>query len=228
LSAGNVSDLILNFSNGDQITIQKGLSDVYQFDQYIFSDKTQTLAQLISTHAFTLSAGNDSVDFSALPAGVTVDSGAGSDSLYGSAGSDTFVLSSLVGSDAIGGFASGFDHLRISQSALPVGNGNTSLEGALTRAAAGGFATSAELVVFTADISGSITTSSAVAKIGSATSAYSVGQTALFVVDNGTDSALYYFKSAGSDAVVSSSELTLLATLSGAPATGVADYLFGA
>jgi hypothetical protein len=50
----------------------------------------------------------------------------------------------------------------------------------------------------------------------------------LFMVDNGSSSALYLFTSAGADALVSSSELALLATLTGTPATGTADLLFGA
>jgi Ca2+-binding RTX toxin-like protein len=259
------SDLILTFNSNDRITVEKGLTGANQFDQYIFSDKTQTFAQLISTHAFTLSSANDSIDFSALPAGVTVSGGegddtvfgasagsnrldgglgndvlyagasgndtliggAGNDTLYGSSGSDTFRLTSLTGSDAVSGFTAGTDQILVSRADLPVGDGDTLLEGALTRSGAGGFATSAELVVFTNNISGNITPNNAAAKIGSATSAYAVGQTALFVVDNGSSSAVYYFKSAGNDALVTSSELTLLAILSATPATGVTDYLFG-
>jgi hypothetical protein len=137
-------------------------------------------------------------------------------------------LDSLIGSDSIYGFLSGSSsHLQISQSALPLGNGNTSVDGAVSLGSPGGFATAAELVIFTSDISGNITPDSAAAHIGSATSAYTTGQTALFVVDNGSASALYYFKSDGNDALVSASELTLLATLQGTPHTNVSDYLFG-
>jgi hypothetical protein len=39
---------------------------------------------------------------------------------------------------------------------------------------------------------------------------------------------VYYFKSAGNDAMVSVSELTLLVTLSGTAHTDVPDYLLGA
>jgi Ca2+-binding RTX toxin-like protein len=156
-------------------------------------------------------------------------SGASGATLFGCTGSDTFVLSHSLqyGSDWIGDFASMNDHIRIDQQKLPVGNGNSALDGAVSRVAPGGFAASAELVIFASDISGNITASRAAAQIGGANDAYTSGQTALFVVDNGQDSAVYYFKSAGNDALVSSSELTLLATLGGTPATNVSDYLFG-
>jgi hypothetical protein len=48
------------------------------------------------------------------------------------------------------------------------------------------------------------------------------------VVDNGTDSALFKFASSGTDAAVSSTELTLIGTLQGTAATGLSDYAFGA
>jgi Ca2+-binding RTX toxin-like protein len=266
LSASD-GDLILNFASGDEITVHNGLSEFTQFDEYIFGDKTQTLTQLIQTHGdFGLTSASDTVDFSDLPAGVSVQAGAGddtvygavvgsnrldggdgndrlhagaagndtlaggagSDTLYGGAGTDTLQLTSVLGSDTVFDFSSGTDRVEISQRALPVGNGNTTLDGAATRAAPGGFATSAELVIFISDISGAITTAGAAAHIGNATSAYALGQTTLFVVDNGTDSAVYYFKSAGNDAMVSVSELTLLVTLSGTAHTDVPDYLLGA
>jgi hypothetical protein len=55
-----------------------------------------------------------------------------------------------------------------------------------------------------------------------------VGDTRLFVVDNGSDSAVYLFKAANADSTISASELTLLATLDNAANTTVTDYLFGA
>jgi Ca2+-binding RTX toxin-like protein len=269
----------MSFGGSDQITIQNGLNYYYLLDTYIFSDTTLSLAQLFSTHSFTLSSSDDHVSFAGLPSAIAVsvfagagddvvegasgggnslDGGDGNDelkansyhggdiliggagddtlisgasgaTLFGGTGSDTFIVghSLQYGPDWVDDFSSMNDRLRVDQLRLPVGNGNTTLDGAVSRAAPGGFAESAELVIFTSDISGSLTASSAAAQIGSATSAYTPGQTALFVVDNGQDSAVYYFKSAGTDAVVSSSELTLLATLNGTPATDVADYMFG-
>jgi Ca2+-binding RTX toxin-like protein len=152
--------------------------------------------------------------------------GPGSDSLRGESGTDTFLFDSRVGADTLPDFVSGSDKLRISQAGVRVGDGDATLEAAVTRSAPGGFSASAELVVFTSNISGTISTTSAAAKIGSASTAYAVGRTALFAVDNGSSSAVYLFTSANADAVVSASELTLLATLSGTPGTAVGDYLF--
>jgi Ca2+-binding RTX toxin-like protein len=171
----------------------------------------------------------------------TLGDGAGGDTLVGGAGNDSIqlgddffadvvILNSLSGSDTLYSFNkfNSWDHVVVSSAFLPLGDGDSTLEGAKTRAAPGGFDTTAELVVFSSDISGSITADAAAAKIGNATNAYSVGQTALFVVDNGLDSAIYYFQSAGQDSLVSASELTLLATLVGNSSTGVGDYLLGA
>jgi Ca2+-binding RTX toxin-like protein len=159
----------------------------------------------------------------------TLIGGDGSDVLSGGfdAGNDVFVANSLVGSDTITDFYFGKDQFSVSQSHIPVGNGDDVIDGATTIVSAGGFATSAELVIATGDISGAITAASAAAQIGSATDAYAVGQTALFVVDNGQNSAVYYFKSADTNAVVSASELTLLATLQNMHSTDMSNYIFG-
>jgi len=156
----------------------------------------------------------------------TIAGGAGSDMLNGGGSADVFVFDSKTGSDTIVGFVSGTDDLRISRATLPVGDGDAVLEGAVTRGAAGGFANTAELVIFTASAS-ALTTSGAAAAIGSATSAYATGATALFAVDNGSSSALYLFTSSSANATVSASELTLLATLSGTASTVLGDYAFG-
>jgi RTX calcium-binding nonapeptide repeat (4 copies) len=153
---------------------------------------------------------------------------AGSDRLTGGAGADRFILNSLSGSDTLTDFASASDKILVSQAAIRVGDGDTTVEGAVTKGGPGGFLSSAELVVITANITGSITTTSAAAKIGSATSAYTVGAKSLFMVDNGTASALYLFTAATADAGVSSSELLLLATLSATAASVTTDLLFGA
>ncbi|MBN8487026.1 MAG: hypothetical protein J0M20_04730 [Burkholderiales bacterium] len=158
----------------------------------------------------------------------TLASGAGSDQLNGGTGLDQFIADSLLGSDTIADFVSGSDLFVVSQAAIPVGDGDLLMEGATTINSPGGFATSAELVVCTANISGAITAAKAAAVIGSANSAYTVGQSALFVVDNGNTSAVYAFKALDADAVVSAGELTLLATLQGTATTVVGDYGLGA
>lgn len=155
----------------------------------------------------------------------TLIGGAGTDSLTGGLGADGFTLNSTVGSDIISDFLSGTDKIRISQSALPVGDGDLLVEGAVTVTAPGGFSSTAELIIVSTNLS-SISATTAAAAIGSATTAYTVGRTALFAVDDGTSSAVYRFTSSGADAQVSSSELVLLGTLNGTVSTVAADYTF--
>lgn len=158
----------------------------------------------------------------------TLTGGAGYDTLSGGSGSDRFVLNSLSGYDRITDFLSGTDKLVLDNSSLGgLGDKDALLEGALLRSAAGGFSKSAELVVFSSNIIGSITSASAAAKIGSATSAYTIGDTRIFAVDNGSQTAVYQFKAMDADAAVESNELKLLGTLNSAQ-TGVGDYLFQA
>jgi Ca2+-binding RTX toxin-like protein len=175
----------------------------------------------------SLQGGNGDDLLTGGPGSDTLFGGAGSDTILLGPGYDTVVMNSLVGRDLIRDYASGIDKLMISSAALPVGNGDTVIDGATTRAAPGGFDAAAELVIFSSNISGTITAGAAAAQIGSASSAYDVGQTALFVVDNGSYSAVCYFKSSGNDALVSASELTILAALSGASTTLVQDYMIG-
>ena len=155
----------------------------------------------------------------------TLTGGAGSDTLTGGTGPDSFVFDSLVGADNITDWSSVDDGLRFSMAGVRVGDGDTLVEGGVVRAAPGGFGTGAELVIFSADIAGAITASSAAAAIGSATAAYAVGDARLFAVDNGTQSGVFLFRSAGADAQVGAGELTLLVAARGG-ATTLADYFF--
>lgn len=152
---------------------------------------------------------------------------AGNDALTGGLGNDTFQFNSLVGSDTVTDFVSGTDRLQFRQGTLKVGDGDTLVEGAVVRSAPGGFSSSAELVIFSANAA-SLSTAAAATAIGSATSAYAADRTALFVVDNGTSTGLYLFHSADGNAQVSAAELTLLATLDGTAATTLTDYVFAA
>ncbi|MEK8032071.1 hypothetical protein AACH06_14690 [Ideonella sp. DXS29W] len=157
-----------------------------------------------------------------------LDGKAGSDTLTGGAGADFFVFTSSLGSDFITDFTSGVDKLELSQASLTVGDGDYWVDGGARISGPDGFNASAELVIFTHDIVGSITATNAAAAIGHANSNYAAGDTRIFVVDNGDDSAVYLFKSADSNATVSASELTLLATLDNNHATAVTDYYLGA
>lgn len=164
----------------------------------------------------------------------TLIGGSGDDSLIGGDGADLFVLLATphVGYgqiDHVDDLVTGIDRIGIDRS-TGIGDGDALVEGAVTRSAPGGFAATAELVIFTADmVAGDIhIAENAAPTIGSATSAYAAGATALFVVDDGLGSAVYLFTSAGNDALVSAGELTCLALLNGTPATVSGDYLFGA
>jgi Ca2+-binding RTX toxin-like protein len=174
------------------------------------------LAGLTGNDTLSGGAGND-----------TLHGGGGADSLTGGGGRDIFVLASSVGFDTVLDFTSGTDDLLIDQRSLRVGDGDNLVEGARVVAGGGGFATTAELVIVTGNLSGGFTAAKAAAKIGSASGAYAAGATALFVVDNGTNSAIYRFSSLDGDAAVEANELTLLAVLNGTGATAVGDYVFG-
>ncbi|MHA4870659.1 Ig-like domain-containing protein [Duganella sp. PWIR1] len=171
--------------------------------------------------------GNDKLDGAG--GNDTLTGGLGNDTLTGGTGNDTFVLAGATGVDTITDFsnsvAKGFDKLAISQAALAIGNGDTVVDGGVLRAAPGGFAADAELVIFSSN-SGGITPAAAALVIGSANSGFTLGQQALFVVDNNSASYVYLFKSSGTDALVSADELTQIAILTGNPATTVGDYLF--
>ncbi|MHA4870661.1 hypothetical protein ACXZ1M_23505 [Duganella sp. PWIR1] len=159
----------------------------------------------------------------------TLAGGLGNDTLTGGVGNDTFVLNSATGVDTITDFANsvakGFDKLAISQAALTIGNGDAQVDGGVLRAAPGGFAADAELVIFSSN-SGGITPAAAALVIGSANSGFTLGQQTLFVVDNNSASYVYLFKSSGTDALVSAGELTQIAIITGNPATTLMDYQF--
>jgi Ca2+-binding RTX toxin-like protein len=142
-------------------------------------------------------------------------------------GADTFIFGSLTGgADTVQGFVSGTDDLEFLHGSLPVGDGDTAVEGAVALAGPGGFGTGAELVVVSGNITGTITTTSAAAAIGSASAAYTVDDTRLFAVDDGTDSAIFRFQAADADAAVEANELSLVVTLQGTASTALADYTF--
>ena len=153
--------------------------------------------------------------------------GDGADTLTGGGGSNTFVFNSSVGGfDTVTDWHSATDTFRFSMAGVRVGDGDATVENAVVRTAPGGFSNAAEVVVFTTNIVGAISATSAAAKIGSATAAYAVGADVLFAVDNGTQTGVFLFQSAGADALVSAAELTQLALVNGDQTT-LSDYVFG-
>ena len=180
-----------------------------------------------ATNTLSGLAGDDTLDGAA--GADTLTGGPGNDSLTGGPGADTYAFTSLVGADFVTDFDQPQDSFRFVQSGIHIGDGDATVEGAVTRSAPGGFSKNAELVVFTSNIVGEITVASAAAKIGSATSAYATGDDRLFVVDNGTLTGIYRFRSSAANALVSASELIRIALVGYAPgttATTVSDYLF--
>jgi Ca2+-binding RTX toxin-like protein len=151
--------------------------------------------------------------------------GAGSDRLSGGSGKDTFQFDSRLGSDTITDFRSADDTLRFSQSALRVGDGDHVVDNGLVYSGYGGFTASAEVVVFTQNLFGSITAEGASATIGYAKSNFARGATRLFVVDNGSESAVYHFTSSSLDSYVAANELALVATFNGTT-TSLSDFAF--
>ncbi|WP_085214736.1 calcium-binding protein [Methylomagnum ishizawai] len=182
------------------------------------NDLANTLTGNSAANILTGGAGDD-----------RLDGGAGADSLAGGSGADSFVFGNANGgADTVLDFLSGTDHILFldKASGQRIGDGDHAIDGGAVLAGPGGFAKTAELVIVTQDIAGIITVDSAAAVIGSGGTAYKIGDIRLFAVDNGSDSALFLFKSASADALVSSTELTLVGTLQGTASTTLADYAF--
>lgn len=150
--------------------------------------------------------------------------GAGLDILTGGTGQDFFYLTSTEGGDIITDFVFS-ERLLVRMASVPVGDGDAVVENGIVRTAAGGFAPTAELVVMDRSLS-SLSASSVAGAFGSATSAYTTGQTALFVAETSANTAVFYFTSSGNDALISAGELTLLATLTGITSTELTHYGF--
>ena len=153
----------------------------------------------------------------------------GSDTLVGGIGTDTFIFETIQGgTDVITDFVSGSDHIVCpnGQFYFHIGNGDNVIDNPALCNSPVSFNANAELVIVTENINGALSATNAAARIGSANSAYAIGDTRLFVVDNGADSALYLFQSTSNDAQVSAAELTLIGTIQGAGQTALADYGF--
>lgn len=154
----------------------------------------------------------------------------GIDTLTGGAGADIFVFDSTNGGgDIVNDFTVGVDHVRIKDAAvdLGIGDGDHVIDSPKVANAPVSFSNLAELVIVTPDIAGAIDSFSAAAKIGSASAAYAIGDSRVFAMDNGVDSAVFLFQSSNADAQVTANELTLLGTLQGVAQTTLSDYTFG-
>ncbi|WP_085317240.1 calcium-binding protein [Derxia lacustris] len=158
----------------------------------------------------------------------------GADVLYGGAGADRFQMpaSSYAYSDRIADFASSVDHIAIESTGwfYSVGNADATIDNASVATTTGGFSKAAELVIFTNDFAGSaepyVSNGAVASAIGSADAAYAVGDSRIFVIDNGSDTTVWAFHARDADANVEANELDLLALLTGVTDTALGDYQF--
>lgn len=174
------------------------------------------------------------------------------DELHGGDGKDTFRLSEAYATTdgygtgyfatghLIADFLSGQDKLSIAKTL--VGNGDTTLTSATATAGTGSssplttFSQSAELVVFSGDtgiefsysqysgINAYVTSAAVATAIGSASANFAAGDERVFVLNDGDDSAIFQFVSAGADAVVSGTELKLIGVVSGDASLLASDF----
>ncbi|MEF8747638.1 MAG: calcium-binding protein [Candidatus Accumulibacter propinquus] len=150
---------------------------------------------------------------------------------YGTS-SDAYYGVQFATGDQINDFGAG-DKIQFARAL--VGDGDALLENVALKAAAGGtFAKTAEMVIVQANMSElisastgywqHITASAVVAQIGNADAAFALGDKRLFVVDDGNDSAIFQFTSAGADAVVSDAELELIAVVNDVSTLSSTDF----
>jgi len=255
LDGGNGNDYLTSHAGRDTVMGGSGTDTLdASFSapvHAVLSGDSGTIGDLsyssIEEFQFSLSSGTDYVDASALTNGIYMHSGDGDDTLIGSQGQDTLYaddyapfgwgsngnsVMGVEGGDIVRYFVSGEDRVLLDGSMI--GNGDAVIDGATTVATGESFSASSELVIisskanFPSTLNGAQPDAdSAAAAIGSASDSYAVGQTAVFVVNNGFSSAVWSFESADTDGQVSASELTLVATLTDTSSTTAADYLFG-
>ncbi|TAN53146.1 MAG: matrixin family metalloprotease [Methylococcaceae bacterium] len=231
LSGGAGNDLYRVDNRADllQETAGAGTDSVQSSVSYSLPDNVENLTL---TGTAPLNAAGNALNNALIGnAGKNVlDGGAGVDKLQGGAGADVFVFGTTAGgADQVQGFQSGVDRMQYKDAAagLGLGDGDHLIEHAqLVNSATAVFSSLAELVIVAPNITGAINAKSAAVIVGSAGAAYGEGDSRLFAVDNGVNSALYAFHSAGTDARIAPGELTLVATLLGADHTGLKDYAF--
>jgi Ca2+-binding RTX toxin-like protein len=211
------SDVIVEAANGGTDTVRSSISFTLGVN----------LERLVLTGGNAINGTGNSLanQLTGNSAANVLAGGAGSDRLAGGAGRDIFHFDSRAGSDTITDFRSADDTFRFSQGTLRIGDGDRTVDNGLVFSGYGNFSVSAEVVVFTQNLFGPITAEGASAYIGYANGNFSQGSTRLFVVDNGSESAIYRFTSSSVDAYVSSTELALVASFNGTT-TALSDFVF--
>lgn len=208
------NDVYFVDNSGDIVTDRAGIDTVNSSISYRLTAGLENLSLLGSGN---LSAtGNDLAN--------TITGNSGNNTLTGGSGADKFVFNSIKGTDTITDFNAD-DSLLFSQATLEIGDGDTQLEASvIISSGTGGFSAKAELVIMQQDISGAIDEAKAANMIGSANSAYDVGDNVLFAVDNGDVTALLVFTAADANASVSAQELNLVGIIDNNSSTQLSDY----
>ncbi len=158
---------------------------------------------------------------------VTLDNGVAEEG----AGSGIY---NFVAGATIGDFELGLDTIAIAKEF--VGDLDAVIDGVVVKTGAGGtFSSTAELVLVRADVADEfagtnssffspISAAAVSAAIGNASAAIATNQTRLFVVDDGTNSAVFLFQSNNGDAAVTVDELYLLSVVTGQAALTAPDF----
>lgn len=142
---------------------------------------------------------------------------------------------SFAAGATIGDFELGLDRIAIAKEF--VGDLDALIDGSVVKDGPGGtFSSRAELVLVRADVAGSfaasntaffdpINASAVLDAIGSASAAIAVGETRLFVVDDGSHSAVFLFQSSDGNAAVTADELYLFGVVTGQTTLTAGDFL---
>lgn len=142
---------------------------------------------------------------------------------------------SFVGGATIGDFEAGLDRIAIAKEF--VGDLDAVIDGSVTATTAGQtFSASAELVLVRADVADSfavsdtaffdpISASAVDDAIGSASAAIALNESRLFVVDDGSHSAVFLFISNDGNAAVTADELYLLGVVTGQTGLAAGDFM---
>jgi Ca2+-binding RTX toxin-like protein len=150
--------------------------------------------------------------------------GSGNDLLNGGLGDDFFIFNSLVGMDTVQDFGTGADKLSIDMSDIAIGNANTTIDNGVTISGAALWNGDNEIVVVTDDLN-SLSAADVASYMSAASDGSTAGDTVIFVVNDGTDSAIYRYTSTGGS-TVSTSDLHQLALIEGTDALALGDFAF--
>lgn len=159
----------------------------------------------------------------------TIEAAGGGQEVTGGQGLDTYILAPALEwyfADSLTDFNSADDTLAVQQEFVPIGNGDLVVDNATTTTGPGGFDADAELVLLAQDIVGPLSLDAIAQAFGAADTAYSEGQTAMFVASDGSTSWVCQFKSSGNDATITADELTLMCTMSAGAKPAIDDIIF--